>query len=704
MFGAIDAFSNQDHSVPIGSTFPIVSGAGDGGNGMARMRIRTVLAAMLAALGGMATAQGPVDRIAPLAPAPAVATQAAPVAPGGAKPLTATDVNAWLDGYLPYALHKGDIAGAVVTIVQNGQVIAARGYGYADIARRKPVDPARTLFRPGSVSKLVTWTAVMQQVQAGKIDLDADINTYLDFKIPPRGGKPTTMRQVMTHTAGLEEAVKDLISYDPQAAVKLPLGPYLKRWVPRRIFDAGTTPAYSNWATSLAGYVVARTSGLSFDDYVDQRIFAPLDMRTASFRQPLPARLRPLMAVGYPRASEPAKGFEVVVPAPAGSLSASGLDMAKFMIAHLQNGKGILDPATARTMHDSPLARVNPVSLIPPLNRMELGFFETNINGREVIAHLGDTEQFHTSLHLFINDGVGFYVSFNSPGREGAVGMLRAQIFQDFADRYFPSTAKDGRVDAKTAAEHARMMAGTWETGRKSVSNWVNVLTLFGQTKVTVGEDGGLLVPSLLGVGGAPRKWDEIAPFVWRERGGHDRLAAKVVDGKVVRWSFDMLSPFMVFDPVPAMRSSAWLLPALYAAMGVLLLTFLYWPSTWFLRRRYASPLKLTGAARKAYRASSLMAALVLATLGAWTAYVISAFSDLQKLSAAADPMLWLLQIAAAVVFVGAVGIAGWNAWLAWRGGRKWTAKVWSVLVLLAALIVFYVGAAFGLMSMTVNY
>lgn len=672
---------------------------------MARtMRIRTMLAAMLMAIGGMATAQGPVDRVAPLAPGPAVATQTAPPASGGAKPLSAVDVNAWLDGYLPYALHNGDIAGAVVTIVRNGQIVAARGYGYADIARRKPVDPARTLFRPGSVSKLVTWTAVMQQVQAGKIDLDADINRYLDFRIPPRNGKPVTMRQIMTHTAGFEEAVKDLISYDQAAAVKLPLGPYLKRWVPHRVFDAGTTPAYSNWATSLAGYVVARTSGLSFDDYVDQRIFAPLDMRTASFRQPLPANLRPLMALGYPRASEPAKGFEVVVPAPAGSISASGLDMAKFMLAHLQNGKGILDPATARMMHDSPLARVDPVSLIPPLNRMELGFFETNINGREVIAHLGDTEQFHTSLHLFINDGVGFYVSFNSAGREGAVGVLRAQIFQDFADRYFPSAAKDGRVDARTAAAHAKMMAGNWETGRNGMSSWVNVLTLFGQTKVTVDEDGGLLVPALLGVGGAPRKWDEITPFVWRERGGHDRLAAQVVDGKVVRWSFDMLSPFMVYDRVPALRSAAWLLPALYVAMGVLLLTFLYWPATWFLRRRFASPLKLTGAARKAYRATSLIAGLVLATLGAWATHVLLAFSDLQRLSGDSDAVLWLLQIAAAIVFVGAVAIAGWNAWLAWRGRRGWAGKVWSALVLLATAIVLYVGAAFGLMAMTVNY
>ena len=338
---------------------------------------------------GRAAAQVPTATAPPLTPVPATTTTAPALPmPTGRHELTAGDADAWLDGYMPFALHSSDIAGAVVVVVKDGRVLTARGYGYADVAKRRPVDPYRTLFRPGSVSKLVTWTAVMQQVEAGKLDLDRDVNAYLDFRIPPRNGKPVTLRQVMTHTSGLEEAAKDIITYDPKRLVGFE--PYLKRWVPRRIFDAGTTPAYSNWATTLAGYIVQRVSGLRFDDYVEQRIFAPLGMRFSTFRQPLPARFVPFVATGYPRASEPAKGFELVGPAPAGSLSASGVDMGRFMIAHLANGRGILQPATARTMHQSPLGRVDPMSLIPPLNRMELGFFETNINGREVIAHLCD--------------------------------------------------------------------------------------------------------------------------------------------------------------------------------------------------------------------------------------------------------------------------------------------------------------------------
>src|SRR6185503_4746368 len=188
---------------------------------------------VLAALLGLAGLAAVAQQVNPLAPqatteqtkAPATAPAAA-ATPAGAPQLTAQDVNAWLDGFMPYALGDGDIAGAVVTVVRNGQVITERGFGYADVAHRTPVDPQRTLFRPGSVSKLITWTAVMQQVEQGHIDLDADVNTYLDFRIPEYQGQPVTMRQIMTHTAGFEESLKDLIGHD-RASIP-PYGDLLK--------------------------------------------------------------------------------------------------------------------------------------------------------------------------------------------------------------------------------------------------------------------------------------------------------------------------------------------------------------------------------------------------------------------------------------------------------------------------------------------
>ena len=662
--------------------------------------LRSVAIGLLALIGSATLAQ---DRpslapsIAPPVTAPAVGSAAtSPRASAGSHALNKADVEAWLDGYMPYALHSGDIAGATVAVVQDGQVLTARGYGYADVAKRTPVDPARTLFRPGSVSKLITWTAVMQLVDQGKLDLDADVNRYLDFKIPPRNGKPVTVRNIMTHTGGFEEVGKDLINYEQRPPMAL--GAYLKRYVPERIFAPGTTPAYSNWATSLGGYLVERVSGMPFDDYVEQRIFTPLGMTSSTFRQPLPAGFKPRMAQGYAQASENPAAFEIVVPAPAGAMTSTATDMAKFMLAHLQGGKGILSPAAWKTMHDSPL------TIIPPLNRMELGFFETNVNGRQVNAHLGDTQGFHTSLHLFMNEGVGLFVSFNSGGKGGAAGTLRGTLFHDFADRYYPAERHDARVDAKTARKHAELMAGNWLVSRRWESSFLKLAGLLGQPTISSDDKGHLIVSNLVGPSGVPRRWVEIAPFVWRDRDGPDRLAAKLVDGKPVRWSMDFMSPFMVYDRVPVGESAAWILPAVYASLGIIALTFLYWPAAWFVRRRYKSDLAVAGNARKAYRATRVISGLMLALFAGWMAVLTIMLGDAALLADSSDPWLWLIQIAGAVILVGAVAISGWNAWLTWRDGRGWTRKLWSALVLLACLLLLYVAHTFGLLAMTVNY
>ncbi|HEY2808262.1 MAG TPA: serine hydrolase domain-containing protein [Steroidobacteraceae bacterium] len=626
---------------------------------------------------------------------PAAATPAAPVA----APLTAADVNAWLDGYLPYALKTGDIPGAVVVVVKDGQVLSERGYGFSDVEKRTPVDPQMTLFRPGSVSKLLTWTAVMQQVEAGKIDLDADINKYLDFKVPGLGGKPITMRNLMQHTAGFEEQAKGIIAEEPST-----LPPYdalLKVWVPTRIFAPGSTPAYSNYGASLAGYIVQRVSGERFDDYIDKHILEPLDMKHSSFRQPLPANLAPLMSKGYPLGSEEPRPYEIIGPAPAGSLAASGEDMAHFMIAHLQDGEyhgnRILKAETARMMHDTPL------TMLPPLNRMELGFFETNINDREVIGHLGDTDYFHTSLHLFLKENVGFYVSFNSPGKEGAAGGLRTALFQDFADRYFPAVPPKAGVDEKTAAEHSALMSGAWAVSRGSRSNFLAGVGFISQTKVGVGKKGELVLP-FPGLNGKPRHWIETAPFVWYDQNGHDRAAAQVVDGKPVRFSFDMLSPFMVFERVPWYASSIWLMPVFGIGVAALLLTALVWPVAALVRRRYKAPLVLSPAALKAYRWSRIGAILLLAALGLWLLIFTLIFKDTNNLSSRLDPLILFAQLFGVVAFLGGFVLMLWNLRAVWGGPRRWPAKTWSIVLVLSAAAVLWVALVCKLLSFGTNY
>lgn len=665
--------------------------------------IQWLTAASLALCALVASAQAPTPQ--PATPPPAaqdVATTPANAMPAGTHEITKADLDAWLDGYMPFALATGDIAGAVVAVVKDGEIVTERGFGYADVASKKPVDPGLTLFRPGSVSKLFTWTAVMQLVEQGKIDLDADVNTYLpgDFQVPPREGKPVTMRNIMTHTAGYEEQIKNIITENPETPDYVTL---LRRWMPNRVFDPGTTPAYSNYATSLAGFIVERVSGEPFFDYIDRHIFVPLEMTHSTFRQPLPANLAPLMSTGYLTASQPPKKFEMVGPAPAGSLSSPGEDMAHFMIAHLQDGeyKGqrILGEETAKKMHDTPL------TLIPGLNRMELGFFETNVNGREVIGHLGDTDYFHTSLHLFMKEKTGFYVSFNSAGKDAASHHLRIALFNDFADRYFPGPRTETRVDEATAKQHAAMMAGNWVGSRGAFSTFFSVLGLVGQLKVGVGEKGELVIADAKDLAGQPIHWVETAPFVWQDANGHDVLAAKVVDDKVERFSFGLAGPFEVYLRADGSRNGAWLTPTLLASLAVLVLTVIVWPIAAIVRRRYRAPLDLSPREIAAYRASRIGALLIVLGLGAWMVTIVSMFSDLNRTTEAFDPVIRFDQIFGFIAFVGGFVLILWNLATVWRvGSRRWPANVWSVLLALAALVILWIAFAFHLIGWGVHY
>ncbi len=613
----------------------------------------------------------------------------------GSRPAAAmvkSDVDAWLDGYMPYALKRGDAAGAVVVVVKDGKVLTQRGFGYADVEARRPVDPETTLFRQASVSKLMTWTAVMQQVEAGKIDLDRDVNAYLDFKIPAYGGKPVTMRNLMTHTAGFEEVQRGLNSYDPKGVP--PLGVVIKRQVPHRIFAPGTTPAYSNYGTSLAAYIVERVSGIPYNIYVEQRIFAPAGMTRSSFRQPLPTALRPLVASGYMLGSGKPGKFEMNSLAPSGGLTASGADMGRFMLAHLGDGGSLMKPATAAQMHTTILR------LVPPLNGMALGFYEQNINGRKALSHAGDSLNFHSQLWLFPEEKVGIYMSMNAAGTQNVSGPIRSYLFEAFADRYFPFEQRDGRVDAATAREHARMMVGTYNKTRRLESSFLKAMELTGgQVKVTLDSDGGIRLSLASGLGGQVRKWVEIEPFVWREQGGKMRLAAKVENGRVVRFSLDSASPYLAFEPVPWYQSSAWITPALLASLGALLLTAIAWPASALARRRYGVKSDLAPAALKSYRLTRGFAALAVAVMAGWLLFASKLLSDFSSLSGELDAALIALQIATPLIFLGLLAGAMWNIRHVWTSRRGRFAKFWSIILLMSAVILLWVGLGFHLIG-----
>jgi len=617
-----------------------------------------------------------------------------------ARALSRADLEAWLDGFLPYAMRRGDVAGAVVAVVKDGQVLLQKGYGMADRARSVPIDAERTLFRPGSIAKLITWTAVMQLVEQGKLDLDRDINDYLDFPIPARGGAPVTLRHLMTHTPGFEETLKGLMADDP--AVLPALDEYLKQWIPTRIFAPGTVPAYSNYGVSLAGHVVARVSGESFDDYLDRHIFIPLGMEHSTFRQPLPDRLKDDMSKGYQLGSGPEKLYELIGPAPAGSMASTAADMTRFMIAHLQEGAydsvRILRPETVRLMQGTA------APLIPPLNGMLLGFYQRNVDGRRIIGHDGDTQYFHSLLSLFPEDRIGIFFSVNSMGKEGAAGPIRTALLENFIARYLPSPRVRAQVDSATAAEHARILAGRYQSSRRSESSFLSLLGLAGQLQVLATDSGTISVPALTGIDGQPKRWQEVEPFVWREVGGSERLAAKVDDGRVTMWSVDEVSPFIVFQPVEWWRSGSWLLPAFAISLVLLALTLVAWPVGAIARRRYRAAPTVVGTDARALRVLRLAALAILATVVAWVITIQPIGSNLAAFTAARDPWIRMLRVWTAVALAAGLVAALWNASRMWRGERSRFTRVWSVAQIGAALTILWVGVAFHLAGFGVNY
>lgn len=301
----------------------------------------------------------------------------------------------WLD-------HGG--AGAVVVVVDRDRSLFSKGYGVADKEAGRPFTADRTLVRPGSISKLFTGIAVMQLVEEGKLDLDKDVSDYAGFSIPtPPGGRPVTLRLLLTHRAGFEEHFKDLFSRSVEPML---LSGWVTKSLPPRIFPNGDVTAYSNYGMALAGYVVERVSGESFVDYVERHILAPLLMERATFRQPLPEALGPMMAKGYRGVGlPPVDYFETIAAAPAGALAATGEDMGRFMRALLNGGK--LDGARIL-----PSARLEEMlTLAEPGAEVGLVFFLRRLGGVDAAGHGGGTQAFFSDLELFRDKGVGVFVS-----------------------------------------------------------------------------------------------------------------------------------------------------------------------------------------------------------------------------------------------------------------------------------------------------
>jgi CubicO group peptidase (beta-lactamase class C family) len=419
---------------------------------------------------------------------PTAAAAAPPVALATCASATPADLASFFDSTVPARLQQDHAPGAVVSVVDHDSQLFAKGYGLADTARDVAFDPDRSLVRIASISKLFTYTAVMQQVQAGRIDLKADVNTYLtSFKIPATYPQPVTVEDLLDHTAGFEDRI---IGTGARAASDVPpLGQYLADNMPDRIRPPGQVYAYSNYGAALAGYIVSQVAGEPYDAYIQHHLLDPLRMAHTTATEPVPAALAGDLAVSYNTDDNPPKTVPFIFDpmTPDGSISTSATDMGHFMMANLSEGRygdaAILSPETMALMHTRSFADD------PRLGGHAHGFVEKTINGHRVLFHDGGWEAFESAMILIPGCDLGLFVSTNSTTGANSMTFVLKEFFDRFAPTPSVPDGLDGPLRTSPLTTSAPT-AGFYAPTRHSESTVEKILVLLGPARLTLGADG----------------------------------------------------------------------------------------------------------------------------------------------------------------------------------------------------------------------
>src|SRR5262245_1993478 len=422
-------------------------------------------------------------------------------------------LEAFLEPLMEHQLARLKIPGAVVVVVKDDAIVFAKGYGYADIENKRPMTADATLVRPGSISKLFTGIAVMQLVEQGKLDLDRDVNDYLDFHIPtPEGGVPVTLRRLLTHRAGFEEHIKGLFS---SKRMPEPLGRWLMRSLPPRLFPRGDVPAYSNYGMALAGYIVERAAGKPYSDYVAEHILQPLGMAHATFRQPLPDDLAPLMAKSYSWIDgKPWPFFETIGASPAGALSATGIDMGRFMLALLHGGS--LDGS--RVLSEAGLATMMAPQIATPAGSMGLVFIERKLGGARFVGHDGGTMSFFSVLVVSPERRMGVFVSYDG-GTGGTAAQALTDLFEAFTKRYLPPLPMDNSLFTARPGDTGAT-AGVYQNSRRADSTIARLSALTSELLIRPAGDSKVTVQSAGWPFGAGQSLQEVGDMIFSGRSG----------------------------------------------------------------------------------------------------------------------------------------------------------------------------------------
>lgn len=590
------------------------------------------------------------------------------------------ELEAFVDETIGRHLESG-IAGAAVAVVKDGRVHLCKGYGFADLKAKTLVDPTQTVFRAGSISKLFTATAVMQLVEreVSPLSLNVDVNDYLDgrWRVPDTfPGLPITLKHLLTHTAGLESNTFGFMGAPgPADEPARALGTTLAAHIPARVrppgmdFGRGAASAYSNWGAALAGHVVEIQSGLPFSRYVQQRIFGPLKMARSTFEEPLPRHLLSAAAIGYTYRDFgfEARNFEYYHGvAPAGALSTTADDMARFMITHLQagayEGERILKAQSADLMQSRVL------SPNPFVNGSGLGFIETWINGHRVIGHPGKTAHFYADLALVPAQGLGVFVIYNTMPAPDVTGAF----VREFMDRYLPAQLPKVEPPPDFGARAPRYL-GSYAPAPRSHSTAEKLLAAVQAIQVTATQRNTLVTSNLRGRG--PEEWVEVRKDegVFRRAKGDEMIAFVANDvGEVAH----LLGPTAF---VPWSRLAWYQGPGFNGLILVVLVVA-------FFAAVVAAPVRAGLGAHAGARWLLAGTGLVnLLTLAALAGFMLSLKDDLASAMVRVPWQLWAAEILALASVLATLAVLR-SAFRAWRD-EGWTLYgriEYSVLALLA--------------------
>jgi CubicO group peptidase (beta-lactamase class C family) len=498
----------------------------------------TVMLALAVLLSTSGSAMAQENTVAP--------SRNVPTAPSQQQgPTDPAELEAFLDELLGKEMEENHIAGAAVSVVKDGELFLAKGYGDADLENGIPVDPEETVFRIGSVGKLLTYTAVMQLVEQGKLDLDADINTYLDFRIPDTYPEPITLKHLMTHTSGFEERWLDSVVSDPSELV--PAREWLVSYMPARVCPPGDCAGYSNYNAMLAGYIVARVSGQPYEQYIQEHIFDPLGMANSTAQSPIPPELRAHASVGYTYEDGAFQAFPdyTAQPAvvPSGVHWATVTDMARFMIAHLQDGRysdkdisgaRILKETTARQMHST---QYTPD---PRLLGSAYGFADVSDNGQRALGHEGYFPPMRSQLLLLPDQNLGVFIAYNSEGA-GALTVQHIGFQRAFFDHYYPAPAVEPIQPPADFAERAGRFEGLYRYASSPATTFQKAGGLVGANTVEIRDpgDGTLLLP----IGGHEWRFVEVEPLYFRQVDGSFAMVFREDDGGRITQMYTDLMP-----------------------------------------------------------------------------------------------------------------------------------------------------------------